>query len=172
MAKFCAQCGNAVNETDNVCSQCGYVLNPNANVNLGNNNATQNNTTYNTVSPNQQPAQIYVTKVPVPGRGFGISSLVLGIISLVYSIVLLMPIINYANALERHSFYSQSKHELLSSMFAPVAVFAIIGLLALIFGVCAKGRGYKRGPGSAGLILGLLSLVFSVVDIIVICVNL
>ena len=44
-------------------------------------------------------------------------------------------------------------------------------ILAIIFGVISKGKGYKRGMSSVGILLGSLSLVLLVLCILFIVIN-
>lgn len=139
MAKFCSKCGNAVNDTDNVCSNCGNQLNT------------------------AQINQIVIAKPKIPGRGFGISSMILGILGLVYGLAMLG---NILIALEDFSKYY------LESLISPTVIWTIVALLAIIFSVCALGRKYRNGISASGLILGILGFAMCITDIVIICVNL
>ena len=44
----------------------------------------------------------------------------------------------------------------------------ILGLLAIIFGAVAKKQGYKGGIATTGIVLGIIALVFYVVALLVI----
>jgi len=143
MANFCSKCGNAVNEADNVCSKCGNSLN-------------------NSGDSSVQVVQV-VAKPKIPGRGFGIAAMVLSIIGILVEISGLTNITYAANANA-----SKGVFEEFLSMFA---VYGVCCLLALIFGVLSVKQSLKNGQGVAGLILGLLGTVLTVVNIVMCCVN-
>ena len=156
MAKFCSKCGNAVNETDNVCSQCGNVLNANA-------------------APNPtpaQPTQIVVSKPKVPGRGFGITAMVLGIISLVATIAHFGSIMDVLTVDEIFSSWNVDISGALQSIIPTLCIWIAGSILAVAFSFIAKSRNYKNKVSSSGMVLGIIAFIMSIVDLIIICVNL
>ncbi len=143
MAKFCSKCGNAVNEADNVCANCGNALND------SNNSATQ-------------VIQV-IAKPEIPGRGLGIAAMILGIIGILGDVPGTTNVILALNANA-----SKGDFEEFLSVFAVYGVFC---LLALIFGACSIKHSLKNGQGVAGLILGLLGTILTIVNVVLCCVN-
>lgn len=170
MAKFCSKCGNAVNETDNVCSKCGNVLNPNANA-----NANANANTYNPNPNPVQPAQVVVAKPKIPGRGFGIAALVLGIISLIATIAhfgTIMDVLSTADAFSGYTYLRIDVSAALQSIIPTLCIWIVGSILAVAFAFIAKSRNFKNKVSTSGLVLGIIAFVMSMVDLITICVNL
>lgn len=139
--KFCASCGSSLKENYQFCGKCGTR-----------------------VFVNRHTIRPYNTKIP--GRGFGISSMVLGIIGTFYSIYLLFGTISAINTLEALSFDTD-----VSAIVPAILLFAILPLLALIFGATAIKRKYKCGISISGLVLGAVGLTASAVSLIIIAAN-
>lgn len=110
----------------------------------------------------QQPMyqQPMYTKPKIPGRGFGISSMVLGIIGLVYGFVFLMDVIVMLD-------YSWFDLEyLLEAMIAPLIIFSVLSILAVSFSAAAKNRGYRTGVMKSGLVMGIIGLCMYLLSIL------
>lgn len=133
---FCPKCGNVVADGSMFCNHCGNPIN------------------VQYVQPVQpvQPVQYYV-KPKIPGRGFGISSMVLGIIGLFYGFVFLM-------ALTDIPYYAAE------SMLPSVLMFSVLSILAVCFGAAARNRGYNNGICKSGLTMGIIGLCFYVIAMI------
>ena len=86
----------------------------------------------------------FTAKVKTPGRGLGISSLVLGIIGVVFSIMALDYEIDY----------------LYYSMFDGDIIFVTIPILSAIFGKLSRKIGYRHGMSLSGLVLGIIGISF------------
>lgn len=127
---LCPECKKEVSEKAATCPHCGYPLN---------------------VSAQGQPSiqTSAVQKHKIPGRGFGITSMVLGIISIVYIPFLIGKTL-------------QIPAEVLlgfeASPFELLLVISVIAIPALVFGVLSLCRKYK-GPAWAGTILSIISLL-------------
>lgn len=103
----------------------------------------------------QQP--MYV-KPKIPGRGFGISSLVLGIIGLVYGFIFLIDVVAMMD-----TWYISS---LLEEMIAPVVIFSVLSILSVSFGAAGFSRGYRNGVCKSGLVLGIIGLCMYVLSVV------
>lgn len=90
----------------------------------------------------------------MPGRGFGISGLVMGILGVIYSPLILF------SALE-HT-YSTMQENIIMGIY-----IAIFGILAFSFGFSARKRGYKKAKTIVAIIMGFVSVAFCLSSIIV-----
>ena len=121
--------------------------------------------------PYQQPTGFYPPqKRKTPGKGFAITSMIMGIFALLYSFeqiggllgLLLYPL---------QPFYDYSSGATaLANALSGLSGGAIFVTLALVFGVVARSKGYQRDMSTAGLILGgiaggiyVLSILLSIV---------
>lgn len=120
-SRFCHNCGNAIGVDERFCGRCGAL------------------------APGEQQTYVWV-RPKIPGRGLGISAMVLGIIGLVYS----LPAVFAA---------TQGQ----SSM----AALCILSVLALIFGSVAFGKKYQNGVSISGVIMGVIGIVVYIVAFIV-----
>lgn len=143
MANFCTHCGTAVEDADRFCSNCGTPLRT----------QPQQAPTHPQAPIAQQP----VVKPKIPGRGFGISSMVLGIVGLV----------NALSALERSSFVGSGfyYYEIFSQIIS-ICVVSVLSILATTFAVCAVKRGYNTNIGKSGFIMGIIGLCIYALSII------
>ena len=106
-----------------------------------------------------RPYPPYPPRKPnMPGKGFGIASMVLGIISLVtkfFSIGSLFVINRIA--------YMFSYQIMINVELFDIAVSGVtIMLLSLIFGCVSRSQGYKGGSAVVGLCCSIISLLVSV----------
>ena len=124
---FCVNCGKEIANGAAFCPNCGTA--------------------------NQGSTVIYV-KPKVPGRGLGISSMVLGIIAMVYAFSVASVIPEMIKDLTRIGFGVDSS----SSVVMPIIMLSSMSVLSLCFAPAAIKRGYKNGISYSGLILGLVSL--------------
>lgn len=104
-----------------------------------------------------QPVQ-YVVKPARPGRGFGIASMVLGIIGIVYAVVILLEMI---------AFMDMGMKFAGVGMIIASIVYAVFGILAVSFAVPARKRGYVCGVSTAGLSLGIASLSLNLIAAVI-----
>ena len=112
----------------------------------------------------QPPVQPYgqvpmYVKPKIPGKGLGITALVLGIIGLVYGFYCLIASIEIANSY----FLSSAADE----MIPGIIVFMVLGILATAFGGVGISKGYKNGVSTSGLVMGIISVVLYVISIII-----
>lgn len=137
MSKFCSNCGTALVENSTFCHICGKNV-----------KAVQQ-----PVQPQAQP--VYQTptkeKQKVPGRGFGISSMVLGIVGLLYATSCVEETIIFLQT----SLFSV---ETIYSQMITIAVFATCSILALCFSSGAKKRMYINNISKSGGIMGVIGV--------------
>lgn len=151
--KFCPNCGQQIEEGTSFCRNCGCNL-----------SAAPAQTPINQVNYVQQPN--YAAQNPAQrGKGLAVASLVLGIISLLYSLISLAALSGVEDSLIEA--YETSGLE--SAMVAKISfgigfvlVVTITGILSLIFGINRK----KYGLGKAGIILSSIALVIAVISFI------
>ena len=128
----CPNCGNLVPDNSMNCPICGSYV-------YGN--------TYVQVKP------------VMPGRGFGITSMVMGILSLIYAVVGFSVIMEFASELSRYDLgrygYSAYYTGAIVGASMPSIIFSI---LALIFGGVSLSKGYKRGMSKSGVVMGIVSI--------------
>lgn len=129
---FCPKCGTQLREGAAFCDVCGTPLS-------AGNGACNTNTNY------------YIYQKPkVPGKGFGIAGMVLGIIGVVYSCTLLE---TFSLA---GGFMSAAKLSAVLGLCFYISIFAI---LAMVFGCTSRSRGYKNGISTSAIVLSSISFV-------------
>lgn len=163
---YCSQCGKQISDLAPVCPQCG---------------APQQ------VAPQyQNPVQpIYMVqpvKPKIPGRGFAITSMVLGIIGVYYafgSVItsIMTPLIERVSKAKTY-FYDESgdlvyghndtfeavTDSILTTSVLMMIIFTfILGALALIFGVASHNRGCKLKKKTAGIAMGIITLIVTLI---------
>lgn len=121
----CPECGKDISDNAVSCPSCGYQL----------------------INTNTQYKKI------IPGRGFGISSMVMGILGALYGFLAL----SSANAMPEYT-----KADAIAGTVLPI-IFAV---LALVFGFVSNSKGYNKGQKKAGIVLGVVSLVLCIIAII------
>lgn len=142
---FCKNCGRQLDDGAAFCTGCGAPAAPSTQP------QTQPQPLY------VQPQVVYVQKPKTPGRGFGITSMVLGIIGGFYSIGGIAAFAEVSN--RNHSYFEANTNADLTGV---AVVLLILALLSVIFAICAFARNYKRGQSISGLILGIITLIISV----------
>ena len=137
---FCTNCGTAYTEGAVVCPNCGYPT-------------------------GAQPQVQYVqyVKPKVPGRGFGITSMVLGIVGLFYGFFLMFGCIALSAAV---SFGEVISGVLVAFMFE-VLIFSSLSIMATAFSIASKNRGYINGISKSGTIMGVIGLAMYLLSTIV-----
>lgn len=132
---FCKNCGAELGDGSVFCNKCG-----------ANQQVQEVGQQYGT-----QP--VMVVKAKVPGRGLGISSMVLGIIGLVYAVAAIVS----ANAAKEMVEYYGERYP--ASDTTAFLVFMILPILSLCFAPSAIKQGYKNGVSYSGLIMGIIGLI-------------
>ena len=129
---------------------------------------------YSGVHPAYYPVYIY-TRPKVPGKGAGITSMVLGIMGMVYSallalIALLAVLYSYINIGIYESIRRLMVHlfgsEKVENLFAFMLTAAVLTVLACIFAIVSLKRGYCNKISKSGLILSMVSFVLICVFIV------
>jgi len=120
---FCPECGKQISSAATTCPNCGYPVNGGGYAGL---------------------------KKVIPGRGFGISSMIMGILGVVYGTPLLFAI---------RGFYGEYVN-----IFLLVIAF---GILAVSFGAASRSRGFNGGQQKAGLTMGIIALAESLLTLII-----
>ena len=185
MSKFCNNCGREVSDESRFCAGCGYEFPVQAEQVTNAQQSTQYGDGYNAqpynnqyAAPNyvQQPVQPvqYAVKPKIPGRGFGIASMVLGIIAMVYGFVLLMMALSASSITEITNNYSSFTssavllgYKIVLIVYTVFDVFdGILAVLSLIFGLVSLKRGYKK-QNIAGLIMAGLCIIICIVSVVV-----
>jgi len=147
---YCGQCGTEIAPNSAVCPSCG--------------------TPVATGMPPYQPPYgqpMYMPKPPVPGRGFGIASMVMGIIGVIYASVALMIAVFLA---EMAYFIPHFNIHGAESMVPTLVTFALFGVLALAFGCVSRARGYKSGISTSGIVMGMVNLTVCASLVLLVCV--
>ena len=136
-------------------------------------------------SPPSAPGepQIAYIRTRTPGRGFGITCLVMGIIGLILAISAISTVEEYHNQVQnlQHLIsqmwipyagaYSSEADALrveietvTETMLTALAVIGVVPLLSLIFGICATKREYKNVVSVFGIIFAVIALVVIVLE--------
>jgi predicted nucleic acid-binding Zn ribbon protein len=102
-----------------------------------------------------------------PGKGLGITSMVLGIFALIYSAMALM-IVTTTQAYNGYHVQNDFFEGNVLSMIIGLSVFAV---LACIFSIYAIKKGYKNGISISGLAMGVISVMITSASIIVLIVS-
>ena len=154
--KYCQHCGNQLPEGVSYCPSCGAQV-----------PAAQPQNPYQQAQPQQSyPQQAYMTKPPrmkIPGRGFGISSMVLGIIAVFYTWPLVASLISGPTVTS----YSMTSFRFIvnGAMMSQIILVGILAVLALVFSLCAIFvKHYRKGQSYAGLILGGIAFIAAIVS--------
>jgi len=188
---FCSKCGVQLPDNSNSCNSCGFEsgqteMNKDLNQNgqnpcQPNYNYGQSQQTYQPPSACQQTPQqfnpptyypIYPMRPKIPGKGFGITSMILGIFGIIYSlmfslIALLAVMYGFAYTSGDIDIYknikmimgSFFKSDSMENIIALVFICLLFAVLAFIFAVVSKNKGCRSKITKSGLILSIISLV-------------
>ena len=124
-------------------------------------------------APYQPPYYGYNYAVPRkrPGKGFGISSMILGIIGTIYTLNLFMQtttigmsVLYTSSAAAQYKSYADN--ERIVMIISTVIEYSVFAILALIFSLVSRKRGYKNGVSMSGLVMSVISLSLSVASMI------
>ena len=131
--RFCNYCGAALPEGAAFCPACQQPV-------------------------SSQPVVHYYVKQKVPGRGFGISSMMLGIVGVFYSVLFLV--------VSNNTTENISNAPLTFTSLYTTVVYAVPSILAIIFGFASRNRGYRNGVSTSGLFLSCIGLFASLLSIL------
>jgi len=129
----CNNCGHTMDDVAVFCPQCG--------MRNGQQAPGYGQPVYN------QP--MYYGRPKIPGRGFGIAGMVLGIVGLFYSFYFLV-------FCARISEYAYLDFNNGFGFLVAVLMFASMSVMAVCFSYAAQKRGYENGIRRSGLILGII----------------
>lgn len=166
---YCRECGAQLTEQAKFCTKCGV---PTGNINQEEQSQSQQNQEQSSQAQQgqqqqqQQPVVQYV-KQKIPGRGFGIASMVLGIIGLVYSISSLDTATEIANNFGNDYFGMYYDIAFGIGAIIGILIFSVLSILALIFSGSARKRGYRNGVSTSGLVMGIIGVVFYFISVMI-----
>lgn len=164
---FCRECGAQLTEQAKFCTKCGV---PTGNINQEEQSQSQQNQEQSSQAQqgqqHQQPVVQYV-KPKIPGRGFGIASMVLGIIGLVYSISSLDTATEIANNFGNDYFGLYYDIAFNVGAIIGILIFSVLSILALIFSCSARKRGYRNGVSTSGLVMGIIGVIFYFISVMI-----
>ena len=181
MPRYCTICGGALEENVSVCNHCGS--DPNA-----------------TPDPKSPPVQLQPPITPVlyappqprfagypqngayarprvPGRGFGIVSLILGGIGAFYSLIFLASVLGIGQGLAEleqiiaFSFEASGERmplDIQTLLCVTFGVFTGMCVVAVCFAILAKKRGNRKVPTKLGLILGIAGIAMYLISVFLI----
>jgi len=125
---FCTKCSAELKKKTSICEHCGTAA------------AIQSNS----------------TKRHVPGKGFGIASMAMGIFSVWFLLIVIMMFVSVPDPIANiGSFYA---HGLLS--------FSIVPILSFIFSLVSMKRGYRNSISKSGLYMSIAGIIATVFVII------
>ena len=159
---YCRECGAQLTEQAKFCTKCGV---PTGNINQEEQSQSQQNQEQSSQAQqgqqHQQPVVQYV-KPKIPGRGFGIASMVLGIIGLVYSMYSLN------TATEVAKFFGQYYgFAFIIGAIIGILIISVLSILALIFSSSARKRGYRNEVSTSGLVMGIIGVIFYFISVVI-----
>ena len=143
---FCKNCGVQIPDNSAFCGNCGASQTQVVNGYTG--------------------GTVVMVKPKVPGRGFGISSMVLGIIGLVYGAILMLGM----GVLDSVDFGYISSSVYASSL-GSVFGYSVLSILSVCFAPAAFKRGYKNGVSNSGLVMGVIGLICYFITALIILSN-
>lgn len=130
---FCGKCGNQLSENQSFCPRCGHAS-----------QATPSNHMTRTAYD-----QRYI-RAKVPGRGFGITGMVLGILAVAYCLgVLALGIVALTDPFPHSGFQRMA--------FVPALIYGSLGVMAILFAAAGQKRGYVNGISKSGVIMGTIA---------------
>lgn len=155
---ICRNCGQRFAEYTNFCATCGSSM----------------------VEPEnaQEPIYSYYPPTPAPtsskaGLGQAIASMILGIegifgalIALLYAFFIIVMAGTFS-----YSYYDSSAYYGVNFLFGFTVGLAfielIIGIVSIVLGCSARNKGSKSGMAGAGKVLGIFTIIISVISIFV-----
>lgn len=154
---YCKNCGTTINDNTTFCPQCGARNDQGSQPNYSQPNYSQPN--YGQPSYGQ-PAGY--SKPKVPGRGFAIAGLVLGIIGLIAAFIDMVGYLGDSSLARAAARYFEDV------FLSEMALDIVLCSLGVCFGSIAKKKGCVNGVANAGFITGLIGLACAVICIIVV----
>ena len=144
---FCKFCGSSIADNSQFCAVCGGRVNA----------PVVNPTPVYTPPVNYVPVPQPV-KHKVPGRGFGITSMIMGIAALYYFVVypyLMLAVLSVDLPYALPGFDSFMLVTFLTTMI----LYSALPILGIVFSNIAHNRGYINNISRSGRIMSIISLV-------------
>lgn len=190
MARYCTMCGNPLEENVTVCNHCG--ANPTA--------TPEAKTPPVQPEPQTPPVQyappqysqnpypgypgypqnVVFVKPRIPGRGFAVAALVLGLLGFFYSLIFFTAAADIGQALpEIQEIFDEAYSPYAPYGYAPTmdartlvcvvfGIFASMCVMAICFAIPAAKRGYRNPVQKAGLILGIVGTVLYIIGVVLV----
>ncbi|MBP3391314.1 MAG: hypothetical protein J6L76_00825 [Clostridia bacterium] len=153
---YCSKCGNQFSDGDSFCAFCG--------------NSVVEKKQELQIQPQtqSQPSLCEDTPPNMPGRGSSIAGMILGIIGSLYGFVFSLVAIRTVMRLIQSDWYNwYEQAEDYSGNIFMIMFFAEIPVLAVVFSVLGRSKGYQTGINKSGLITGLLGLFFFIIALVI-----
>lgn len=157
---FCYNCGSPMDDSAAFCSSCGTRK------------PTQGQQGPQAV-PVSAAAPVYpTTRVPRPGRGYGISSMVLGIVGLVYGFYMFLGMWAVAGIFDYYNDGYYFESAFMSIYIVPILILSTTAILAITFSILSKKRGYQNRISKSGMITGIVAACFYGLSILLCLISL
>ena len=156
---FCSSCGAQMEDTSAFCLQCGAQR-------------------VASTQPPLYPQPVYYVKPRIPGRGFGITSMVLGIIGLAYGLYLLIVSVvieevvsistpTYLYGTDASAFTSAFNTGMIIGLVISYLLYSSLSIMAVCFAIPARKRGYDNNISKSGLVMGAIGIALYVLCIFI-----
>lgn len=173
--RFCVHCGaNLTQEPAQAAKSAHQMLvQPTAQFQIPPDHYMPNTKYVYTYGPQATPGgpQVVYVKTKLRGRGFGVTSLILGIIGLLYVFSMVLPVEEFLRTFAHLTDYENLGVQIpdYTAVLKAVEVILVIGgvmpLLALIFGICSRVRGYKNGISMLGMVTGFVGIFLIIIEL-------
>jgi len=155
--RFCPKCGTQLIDNASFCHICGANNTP----------SPPSDSLQGAYQPlSVQP--VCCIKPKIPGRGFGISAMVLGILAIFYCSGMMLNTCVTINEYSELFIIGFSSRSYLNSIkniqLSSILHFAVLPLLGVIFGFCALRRGYTNHISKSGIVLGVIGLTITLIS--------
>lgn len=149
---FCPKCGSAVGEGATFCANCGNAI----------------NTAPQTPPVNPVYGVTVEMRPKIPGRGFGITAMILGILGIVYSFscISAASMMDYVGDVYGDLGIYVGDGFVDGALAVMVLMYSSLSILAVCFAASAFKKGYKNGISKSGMITGVIGLILYVIALI------
>ena len=139
---YCRNCGTEIDAAARFCLACGT------------------NTLIDQQATVIQQPVVYV-KPKVPGRGIGISAMVVSIIGLVYAFSALSTTLTMIGEFGNYWFF---EIDMVIGMLVAYLMVASLSIMAIPFALTARKRGYINNVSMSGLVMGVLGTILWIIQ--------
>lgn len=101
------------------------------------------------------PLRLFAGRKESHGRGFGVAGFVLGIIGVTYCYT------DLVSLLARPAYFKMQGNDYVFGI-----LFALIGILSLVFGIIARKLGHRMLKSGAAIVLGSITIAMSIAIIL------